>query len=136
MSLAPQDLFPHLADWVANLDDVFPGRQIKPWFAQWEVGHLISLIVLGGSSILLNLRLIGVGITDETPSEVHRNMRIWMHLGVFGILLTGLLIGSANAERLYTSQAFSAKMVGLAAGIVLTYAITLPAARNIPSPPS
>jgi hypothetical protein len=130
MALAPQDLFPHLADWIANLDDVFPGKQIKPWFAQWEVGHLVSLIVLGGSSILLNLRLLGVGITDEKPSEVHRNMRLWMHLGVIGIVLTGLLIGSANAERLYTSQAFSAKMVGLLAGVIFTYGVTLPATKH------
>ncbi len=130
MAMAPQDFFPQLADWIANLENVFPGKQVKPWFAQWEVGHLISLILLGGSSILLNLRLIGVGITDETPREVHRNMRLWMHLGVIGIVVTGLLIGSANAERLYTSQAFTAKMIGLLAGIILTYAVTLPATRN------
>jgi hypothetical protein len=130
MMLAPQDLFPQLADWVANLDDIFPGKQIKPWFAQWEVGHLVSLIVLGGASILMNLRLVGVGIVDESPSEVHRNLRWWVHAGVIGILVTGLLIGSANAERLYTSQAFSAKMVGLVAGLLLTYGLTLPAARN------
>ncbi|HEX7945307.1 MAG TPA: DUF6644 family protein [Phenylobacterium sp.] len=130
MTIAPQDFFPHLADWVANLDDIFPGKQIKPWFAQWEVGHILSLIVLGGSSILLNLRLIGVGLTDEPPSELHRNLRGWMWAGVIGILATGLLIGSANAERLYTSEAFTAKMIGLLAGIILTFAVTLPATRN------
>ena len=130
MNLAPQDIFPQIADWIANLDDIFPGKQVKPWFAQWEVGHILSLIVLGGSSILLNLRLIGVGLTDEPPSELHRNMRGWMIAGVIGIVATGLLIGSANAERLYTSAAFSAKMVGLLAGIILTFAITLPATKN------
>jgi hypothetical protein len=133
MTMAPQDLFPQLAGWVANLDDIFPGKPIKDStnaFALIEVGHILSLIVLGGSSILLNLRLLGVGITDETPSEVHRNLGRWMNIGVIGILLTGLLIGSANAERLYTSQAFSAKMVGLLAGVILTYAITLPAAKH------
>lgn len=130
MTIAPQDFFPQLAEWVANLDDIFPGKQIKPWFAQWEVGHILSLIVLGGSSILMNLRLIGVGLTDEPPSEMHRNMRGWMHLGVFGIVLTGILIGTSNAERLYTSEAFTAKMIGLLAGIILTYSVTLPATRN------
>ena len=99
MSLAAQDLLPQLAGWVANLDDVFPGKQVKPYFAQWEVGHLLSLIVLGGSSILLNLRLMGVGLTDEPTSEVHRNLRGWIWIGVLGMLATGLMIGSANAER-------------------------------------
>lgn len=130
---AGQDLFPQLAGWVANLDDVFPGKPIKDsvWmFAQIEVGHLLSLIVLGGASILLNLRLIGVGLTDEPVREVHRNLRGWMWAGVIGILVTGVLIGSANAERLYTSEAFTAKMIGLAAGLILTFGVTLPAARR------
>ena len=129
MTLAPQDLFPQLAAWIATLDDVFPGAQVKPYFAQWEVGHLLSLAVLGGSSILLNLRLIGVGLTDETPAEVHRNLKPWMIAGVVGIIVTGLLIGSANAERLYTSGAFTAKMVGLMAGLILTFGVTLPATK-------
>lgn len=130
MSLAPQDLLPQIAGWVANLDDVFPGKQAKPYFAQFEVGHLLSLVVLGGSSILLNLRLIGVGLTEEPASELHRNLRGWLHGGVFAMILTGLLIGSANAERLYTSEAFTAKMIGLVAAIILTYSVTLPGARN------
>lgn len=130
MTMAPQDFFPHLATWIGALDDTFPGKQVKPYFAQFEVGHILSLIVLGGSSILLNLRLMGVGLTDETPREMHRNLGVWVHIGLFSILLTGVLIGSANAERLFTSEAFSAKMVGLVAGIILTYGVTLPASRN------
>jgi hypothetical protein len=130
---APQDLFPQLADWVANLDDVFPGKPIKDsvWaFAQIEVGHLLALAVLGGTSLLMNLRLIGVGLTDETPRELHRNLAAWTWAGLILILVTGVLMGASNGERLYTSEAFTAKMIGLAAGIVLTFAVTLPAAKN------
>lgn len=130
MTMAPQDFLPHLTDWIANLDDVFPGKLVKPWFAQFEVGHILSLVILGGSSILLNLRLIGVGLTDESPREMHRNLSGWVHVGVVGIVLTGLSIGSSNAERLYTSEAFTAKMIGLLAGVILTYGVTLPASRN------
>lgn len=129
MTMAPQDFFPALADWVATLDDVWPGVVIKPYFAQWEVGHLLSIALLGGCSILLNLRLIGFGLTDESPSEVHRSTRAWMHLGVVGVILTGLLIGASNAERLYTSEAFTAKMLGLAAALVLTYGVSMPLAN-------
>jgi hypothetical protein len=128
--MAPQDYFPQIADWVAHLDDVFPGAWIKPYFAQWEVGHLLSLALLGGASILLNLRLIGYGLTDDAPSVVRRQVLPWLNLGVVGIIVTGLLIGSSNAERLYTSDAFTAKMLGLASALVLTYGVALPAARE------
>lgn len=129
MSLAPQDFFPGLAAWVATLDDVWPGAAVKPYFAQWEVVHLLAIALLGGASILVNLRLIGAGVVDEPPSEVHRSTRLWMHIGVVGVIVTGLLIGASNAERLYTSEAFTAKMLGLAAAIVLTYGVSMPLAR-------
>lgn len=130
MTIAPQDFFPQIADWVNQLDDTFPGAWIKPYFAQWEVLHLLSLALLGGASLLLNLRLIGVGLTDDPPSEVRRGVLPWLNLGVVGILVTGVLIGTSNPERLYTSEAFTAKMLGLAAALILTYGVSLPAAKQ------
>lgn len=127
--IAPQDFFPGIADWVGQLDDTFPGAWVKPYFAQWEVLHLLSLALLGGSSLLLNLRLIGAGLTDDPPSEVRRSVLPWLNVGVIGVVLTGVLIGTSNPERLYTSEAFTAKMLGLAAALVLTYGVSLPAAR-------
>lgn len=127
--IAPQDFFPQIADWVAQLDDTFPGAQIKPYFAQWEVLHLLSLALLGGASILLNLRLIGFGLTDDSPSEVRKGVLPWLNIGVVGILVTGVLIGTSNPERLYTSEAFTAKMLGLAAALFLTYGVAVPAAK-------
>jgi hypothetical protein len=130
MTMAPQDFLPQIAGWVGQLDDTFPGAWIKPYFAWWEVLHLLSLALLGGASLLLNLRLIGVGLTDDPPSEVRRSLLPWLNLGVIGIVTTGLLIGSSNPERLYTSEAFTAKMLGLAAALILTYGVSLPAAKR------
>jgi hypothetical protein len=129
MTMAPQDFFPGAAAWVATLDDTFPGAWVKPYFAHWEVGHILALALLGGCSILLNLRLIGYGLTDERPAEVRRGVLTWLNVGVVGVVLTGLLIGASNAERLYTSEAFTAKMLGLAAALVLTYGVSLPVAK-------
>jgi hypothetical protein len=129
MSLAPQDFLPAIGPWIGTLDDVWPGAAVKPYFAHWEVGHLVAMLLLGGASILLNLRLIGFGLTDQTPSEVRRDVAPWLHLGVAAILITGLLIGASNPDRLYTSEAFTAKMLGLAAALILTYGVSLPLAR-------
>jgi len=129
MTMAPQDFFPQIAGWVGQLDKTFPGAWIKPYFAWWEVLHLLSLALLGGSSILLNLRLIGVDLTDDSPSEIRRGVLPWLNVGVIGIITTGILIGTSNPERLYTSEAFTAKMLGLAAALVLTYGVSLPAAK-------
>lgn len=123
-----QELFPSLAPWVANLEKVWPAYYVKPAFAQWEVLHILSLIVLGGCTILIGMRLIGSGVTEEPSSELYRQLRWPLHAGVIGIVLSGILIGMANAERLYNSSAFTAKMLALAGGLVLTYLVARPTA--------
>ena len=114
-------LFPHLRHWVLHLDKVWPAYLVKPNFAYWEVLHVLSIVILGGCSILLGLRLIGYGLTEEKPSELYRNLRLWLHTGVIGVIVTGVLIGMANAEKLYDSPAFFVKLVSLIAGVIITY---------------
>lgn len=129
MKLTFELLFPALRPWVVNLVNVWPAYIVKPQFAVWEVTHILSLILLGGAAILMNLRLIGAGLTDEPPSEIYRNLRRWQDAGVIGIVVSGILIGMANAERLYDSTAFVVKMIALVSGIILTYGASRPTAR-------
>ena len=124
-----EQFFPHARPWVENLVNVWPTPYVKPQFAWWEVAHVVSLITLGGTSILMNLRLIGVGLTQEPPSELYRSLKLWQTIGIVGIVVTGVLIGMANAERLYDSAAFIVKMLALIAGIILTYGASRPVAK-------
>jgi hypothetical protein len=129
--LALQHFFPQAKAWVDTLSDMPPGSWVKgPKFgyASWEVGHIVSLIMIGGTSILMNLRLLGAGITRVQPAEIYRNMRLWQNIGVIGIVVTGLLIGAANPVKLYDSSAFTVKMMALLAGLILTYGVSRPVA--------
>ena len=128
MSLNLEQIWPHARPWVESLANTFPGKYVKPSFFAWEIGHVLSLIILGGTTILMNLRLLGAGLTQEPPSEIYRNLRFWQNVGVIGIVVTGILIGSANAERLYDSAAFIVKMLALVAGVILTYGVSRPVA--------
>jgi hypothetical protein len=47
---------------------------------------------------------------------------------VIGIVVTGVLIGSANAVKLYNSSAFTVKMMALLSGVILTYGVSRPVA--------
>jgi hypothetical protein len=129
MKLTFEVLLPALRPWVVNLVNVWPAYIIKPQYANWEVLHILSLTLLGGTAILLNLRLLNVGITEEPPSEIYRNLRRWQDVGVIGIIVSGILIGMANAEKLYDSTAFVVKMCALLGGIILTYGASRPVAR-------
>jgi len=126
-----EHFFPQAKAWVETLGDIPPGSWVKgPQFgyASWEVGHIISLIMIGGTTILMNLRLLGAGVTQEKPAEIYRNLRVLQNIGVIGIIVTGLLIGAANAVKLYDSSAFTVKMLALLSGIILTYGVSRPVA--------
>ncbi|MGZ3375154.1 MAG: DUF6644 family protein [Phenylobacterium sp.] len=130
-SLNLEHIFPAAKPWVDNLANIPPATWVngpKFGFATWEVGHILSLILLGGTTILMNLRLLGAGVTEERPAEIYRNLRFWQNVGVIGIIVTGIAIGSANAVRLYDSAAFIVKMLALLSGIILTYGVSRPVA--------
>ena len=117
-------LLPNIRPWVLNLANIWPAPFVKPNFAIFEVFHILTLIVLGGSSIVVGLRLIRTGLTEERPSTVWDDMKLYLHIGIWGVFLTGIVIGMANAERLYDSAAFMAKMMCLLGGIILVYGST------------
>jgi hypothetical protein len=123
-NLTLEHFFPHAKDWVDGLATSPVAVFVNgPTFgyASWEVGHILSLIMIGGTTILMGMRLLGAGVTDEKPAEIYRNLRLWQNIGVIGIVVTGLLIGSANAAKLYNSSAFTVKMMCLLSGVILTY---------------
>jgi len=126
-----EHFFPHAKPWVDSLATIPPATWVNgPTFgyASWEVGHIISLVLIGGTTILMNLRLLGAGLTQEKPAEIYRNLRLLQNIGVIGIVITGVLIGSANAVKLYDSSAFTVKMMALLSGIILTYGVSRPVA--------
>ncbi len=126
-----QHFFPQASHWVDGLATsplaVFVNGPTFG-YASWEVGHILSLILIGGTTILMNLRLLEAGVTDEKPEEIYRNLRLWQNIGVIGIIVTGILIGSANAAKLYNSSAFTVKMMALLSGVILTYGVSRPVA--------
>lgn len=125
-------LFPGLQPWVENLANVWPASVIAPsvWiFSVVEAVHLLALSLLGGCVIILNMRLMGVGLTNESSSEVERNLSGWMILATAVILLTGVAIGMSNAGKLYTSTAFFVKMVSMVAALLFSFGVSNAAAR-------
>lgn len=126
-------LFPDIQPWVANLQTQYPVtllNQTQWGFAAIEAVHLLALGLLGGCVILLNMRLLGVGMTSAPPSLMERNLRPWLIGGVLGVLLTGIVIGMLNPEKLYTSPAFFTKMISLISALIFTFAVSNNVARQ------
>jgi hypothetical protein len=110
-----------LGDGVKNSVWLFPAI---------EAVHLLALAMLGGAILMLDLRLLGLGLTAQPASSVERETRPWMIGSLATMILTGGLLGVSEAVKLYDKQAFWVKMIALACALVFTFAVKAPLARR------
>ncbi|MEP7209750.1 MAG: DUF6644 family protein [Alphaproteobacteria bacterium] len=123
-------LFPGAQPWVESLPKAWPFVYMQDIYAPFGALHLVGLALLGGCVLLLNLRLLGAGITDEPPSVIEKNLRPWLILGACIVIGTGLIIGALNSSKLYFSPAFFCKMVALAAALAFTFGVSNSVAKS------
>jgi hypothetical protein len=99
-------------------------------FAAVQTVHLASMALLGGMVLLLNLRLLGVLLTELPVAAVVAQTRRWIGAGLAVVMLSGSYMASAVAMKLYYNDFFWAKMTGLALGVAFLYAVQFPLLRD------
>ena len=88
-----------------------------------EAVHLVGLAILGGSRFVVDLRLMGAGLTRHSIAEVKRGARGWF-LGALALMAsTGALLGVSEAIKLYDRPAFFLKMITLTLGLLLAFTV-------------
>ncbi len=90
-------------------------------FPTIEILHLLGLGVLGGTILIINLRLLGIRFRNEPVSELAKELHPWMTSSLVVMLVSGFFLFSSEAEKLYGNWAFRAKMTSLALAIVFTF---------------
>jgi hypothetical protein len=101
-------------------------------FPAIEAVHLLALALLGGAILMLDLRLLGLGLTGQPASRVERETRPWLIGALATMVVTGGLLGVSEALKLYDKRAFWVKMIALSCALVFTFAIKGPLARRDP----
>jgi uncharacterized membrane protein len=92
-------------------------------FPAIEAVHIVALCLLFGALIMLNLRLMGVGLTNKTVSQLARDLSPWVAASLIIILATGVMLFASEAMKAYASVPFQVKMLFLFAAIVFHYTI-------------
>ena len=88
-----------------------------------EIFHLLALGVLGGTILILNMRLLGLRFPDEPVSELERDVRPWMLGSLAVMLVSGFLLFSTEAVKMYGNAGFRFKMLFLFLVLVFTFTI-------------
>jgi len=106
------------AEWCWNLP-LSAAIRGAPWpFPLLEIFHLGGLVLVFGTVLIVDLRLLGKILHRDSAREIWGELMRWAGIG-FGVqLLTGPLLFIANARKFYDSGFFHTKIV------LLIFAIT------------
>lgn len=88
-----------------------------------EIFHLLALGVLGGTILILNLRLLGFRFQGEPVSELAEDVKPWMLGSLAVMFVSGFLLFCTEAVKMYDSPAFRFKMIFLFLAVVFTFTI-------------
>ncbi len=88
-----------------------------------EAVHLLGLCLLGGSILLVDLRLMGFGLTHQSISELNRQVRPWLLVAVTVMIATGVPLFLSEAIKCYYNRAFWVKITTLPLALAFTFLV-------------
>ena len=97
-----------------------------------EAVHLLGLSVLGGAILMVDLRMLGYGLTKRTVKDLAREARPFLLGALIVMVATGVPLFLSEPTKCYYSQAFWVKMYTLAIALIFTFTIRTRVTRREP----
>lgn len=91
--------------------------------AAFNVSHLLALVVFMGALVMVDLRLMGMGLSDEPLSRVAREAHPWLVAGFMALVITGIPQFVSLAIRNYYNFFFWVKMSLLVVAVLYTFVL-------------
>jgi uncharacterized membrane protein SirB2 len=98
-------------------------RDSRWLFPVIESFHLLALAVIGGAVLIVNLRLLGFGIERQPVAQLWRDTRPWLLGSLMIMLVSGVLLFTSEATKLYYHEAFWVKMTSLLLATLFTFTV-------------
>ncbi len=102
---------PEIFKWI---QDTPVGSHISDslWlFPLIESIHVWGIVILVGATGILDLRLLGLVLKEQPVSKLNRTLLPWAWCGFAIMIISGTLLFSSEATKLYNNGAFLLKMV-------------------------
>lgn len=96
--------------------------------------HFVGLALSIGTIAIIDLRLLGLGIRRQTASELAADLDPWTRSGLAMMLITGLLMFSADAVNYHYNPAFQFKMTCLLLALLFHFTFHHKVIRSEVSP--
>ncbi len=104
----------------------WPGSWFKNarWvFAIDETFHIMALGMLIGTLVIVDLRLLGLGMRRQSVAQLSRFLGPWTLFGVASMIITGIPLFMSEAIKLSKSTPFFYKMVFLLCAVTLHFTL-------------
>ena len=88
-----------------------------------EFFHLAALAVIGGAVLIVDMRLLGLGLKKTSVAQLAKDAQPWMTGSLVVMLASGIALYSSEATKCYQSPAFWIKMISLLLAMIFTYTI-------------
>jgi hypothetical protein len=86
-----------------------------------EAAHLLGLGLTAGAVLIVNLRLLGVGLSKQPAAQVYATIEPWLIGGVIVMFASGIPLFLSESIKCYYSFAFWVKMVSLLLVLLFTF---------------
>ena len=86
--------------------------------------HLTGLALIGGAVLVVDLRLLGLGLRQQPVSQIAREAERWLLVSLVVLLPTGILqFMCFAATKYYYLTAFWIKMAALCLALLFTFSV-------------
>ena len=85
--------------------------------------HLVALSVLAGAVLIVDLRLLGRGVTQQPLAQVARDAQPWLIGSLLALLVTGIPQLISTAIKEYYADFFWVKMTALLLAVIFTFTL-------------
>ena len=92
-------------------------------FPVCECVHIIGFALSIGTIAIVDLRLLGVGMRHQTPSQLLKATAPWTLAGIIVMLISGPLIFSSDPVHYLHNQSFQFKIIALLLAILYNYTL-------------
>lgn len=92
-------------------------------FPLTECFHIAAMALAIGTIAIVDLRLLGLGMKNQSSAQLVRDTEIWTLAGLAIVIASGLLIFSSDPVHYLNNGPFQFKMAVLLAGILYNYTL-------------
>ena len=92
-------------------------------FPLLECWHILGFALSVGTIAIVDFRLLGIGMTRQSPQELAKDLAPWTLFGLASMLLSGPLMFATDPDMYYLNHSFQVKMFCLLLAIAIHYTI-------------